>query len=175
MKLLTAKGYHMNCRHLILLALAAFTLNGCGGSSSSSAPITAHTAVTYRVTPLFTNTTTISGIHVSAVLPVGVFPILSSPSTRVLKTGVTSLLGQNGARILSQGRYSSTTREVVFDAVASNLTAGFSGDFARLTYTTAQGVSPVKSDFGSFTYLVSGPGGSVLSTRVATDVNLTPY
>lgn len=154
----------------LFLSLLALAIAGCGGSASSSTPITSHTAVTYSITPLFNNTTTVRGITVTATLPAGVFPILSS-NTTTLKTGATSLTGLNGTSIFT-GSYNSATNQVIFDAVNIN---GISGNFARLTYTANPGISPVKNDFSSFSYLVSGPGGSDLTTRVTKDVNLTPY
>jgi hypothetical protein len=162
-----------------LLSLSVLALSGCGGGGSAPLNVPSNTAVVFSIADKFGNLTTaskaISGIQVTAKLPAGVFPNITSG--RLLRLGETGLKGLKGNASIPFGRYSATTNQIVFLVVANPITSsiGF-GDFARLTYNTSNS-PPVKNDFvtSGFSYLVSGPGSVDLTTLVNTDVNLTTY
>jgi hypothetical protein len=159
----------------IILALAALSLAGCGGGSGAGATLPTNTAVVFSVTPAVAGfNSAIEGIQVTATLPTGVFPNISSG--RFLRIGETGLKSLKGNGSIAFGRYSATTNQVVFAMVANPINSDLgTGDFARLTYTATGSTSPTAADFQQFSCLVSGAGGTDLSAQVTKGVSLTTY
>ncbi len=159
----------------ITLALAALSLAGCGGGSGAGATLPTNTAVVFSVTPAVAGfNSAIAGIQVTATLPAGVFPNISSG--RFLRIGETGLKSLKGNGTIAFGRYSATTNQVVFAMVANPITSDIGvGDFARLTYTATGSTAPTVAEFQQASYLVSGAGGVDLSGQVTRGVSLTTY
>ncbi len=158
----------------ILPVLAALSLAGCGGGGAGATqPV--NTAVVFSITPAVAGfSSPVEGVQVTATLPSGVFPNISSG--RFLRIGETGLKSLKGNGSIAFGRYSATTNQVVFAMVANPITSDLgTGDFARLTYTATGSTSPTAADFQQFNCLVSGPAGADISSQLTRGVSLTTY
>jgi hypothetical protein len=162
-------------KRLLIISIALLTLTGCGGGGGSSSPLPTNTAVIFGATDTFGNlTTAIRGITVTATLPAGVTPNLSGE--RTLQLGETGLKSLKDNAAIPFGRYSATTNQVMFAVVANpiNGTIGL-GNFARLTYVSPPGVTPVEAAFQQASYRVSGPNGVDISAKLSRTITLATY
>ncbi len=159
----------------ITFLLALLAVAGCGGGSGAGAAQPVNTAVVFSATPAVAGfNSPLAGIQVTATLPAGVFPNISSG--RFLRIGETSLKSLKGNGTIAFGRYSATTNQVVFAMVANPITSDLgTGDFARLTYTATGSTAPTVADFQQFSYLVSGAGAVDLTPQITKGVSLTTY
>lgn len=165
-------------RSAICMFFTLILLAGCGGGGGSTpSPVAKSTAVAFGLRDTFGNLTTpIKGIQITATLPAGTTPN-TLPDNRELVIGETGLKGLGNNIFIPFGRYSATTRQVLFSVVANPITTSIAlGDFARLTYNTDQGTTPpVVSEFQVTDYKVSGPNSVDISSRVAPELNLVTY
>lgn len=161
----------MNLRYSCLFTIFTLSLAGCGGSGPS-APPSGKTALLFGVTGTFSNLSSAKVIDLKATLPVGVVPILAANSARELEIGINGLYGLPPATIMF-GRYSATTRQVILQAAAQDISRdSLTGNFARLTYT-ANG-TPSFANISSIMQIY-GPGGSDLTHRGTKTVTPTTY
>lgn len=143
----------------MLFMMLILPLAGCGGGGSSGggdAPLAQKTAtITFGVMSTATlGGVPINGIHVVAKIPAGVTVATDPANPRVISGGLAGLK-TNGS--LPFGRYSATTREVVFDVIDTGNQSGIGfGDFARLTTTVMSGTNLSAEQFPLPGYKVSG-------------------
>ena len=132
-----------------LLLSACLALAGCGGGSGPESSTQQKTAnLTFGILSTATlQGVPINGIHVTATLPAGM-TIITDAGNRQITSGFTPLKSNVSFPIL--GRYSATTRQVVFDVYDTSTDQsgiGF-GDFATLTGTVPAGTpAPEEGDF----------------------------
>lgn len=160
------------------ISLCLSLVAACGGGGSG-APVAAQAnkAVVFGAADSFGNLTGasngIKGIQVTATLPAGVFPNISSG--RFLRIGETGLKSLKGNAFIPFGRYSATTNQVVFALVANPIDSSIgTGDFARLAYNGG-GETLGASGFEPTVYKVAGPGGTDISARVTKTIRLTTF
>lgn len=131
----------------LLPLVLSLPLAGCGGGGGGEAQLSQKTAtITFAVMSTAMLPSPIAGIHITAQLPAGVTVTTEPTNPRQIADGLTGIK-TNGS--IPFGRYSATTRQVIFDVIdASSDQAGIGlGDFARLTCTITPGMTLSPDDF----------------------------